>query len=370
MAMLRSRGARSLATRAIDHEVAVGDFLKARDHPQRRRLAAARRADQHEKLAILDRQVERVHGKLAVVIALGDAVEDDFRHGIPCPRSDRAKVPCPPTAMSKTRLAEFFTSMRLIVAGLIDCMRSARAQIRTFVRRRPARRRRPREVAGDVAAAAKPRRTASWRRHGWPRPAGSMDFACAGRREDRRCVLEPNTGPRHDRNSLARVADKLGDARQRIRFERCPVRRRSGCARSRARPRSRAPRTGRARASNARCSVVPRPSAWLTRRNSASTSSRPRGSQAPRTTPASPAARAASMSRRIWSRSAGRKDEVALARPDHGIDGDGRLGGEPHEARGGRQPAERQRAAELDPVGAAGDRGGQAVGACRRRSRR
>jgi hypothetical protein len=39
---------------AVDPDLARGRQFQPRDHPQRRRLAAARRAEQHEELAVLD----------------------------------------------------------------------------------------------------------------------------------------------------------------------------------------------------------------------------------------------------------------------------------------------------------------------------
>ena len=41
-----------------DQEPAVGDLLQAGDHAQRRRLAAARGADEDEELAVPDVEVE------------------------------------------------------------------------------------------------------------------------------------------------------------------------------------------------------------------------------------------------------------------------------------------------------------------------
>ena len=71
---------------AVDPKFAVGDFLEPRDHAQRRRLAAARRPDKHQELAIGDGEVERIHGDLAVVVTLGDAVEYDLGHRVPALR--------------------------------------------------------------------------------------------------------------------------------------------------------------------------------------------------------------------------------------------------------------------------------------------
>ena len=46
---------------AADRDLAVGDLLQPGDHAQQRRLAAARRADQHAELAVVDLDVDAVH---------------------------------------------------------------------------------------------------------------------------------------------------------------------------------------------------------------------------------------------------------------------------------------------------------------------
>ncbi len=47
---------------AVDPDLARGRILEARDHAQRRGLAAAGRADEHHELAVLDRDVDVLHG--------------------------------------------------------------------------------------------------------------------------------------------------------------------------------------------------------------------------------------------------------------------------------------------------------------------
>ena len=78
--MSRSFGDTSLTTRPPIETRAVGDVLEPGDHAQRGRLAAARRADEHEELAVVDveRQVE--DGLDAVVVDLVDFVERDVSH--------------------------------------------------------------------------------------------------------------------------------------------------------------------------------------------------------------------------------------------------------------------------------------------------
>ena len=55
-AALRRRA--SLTTRSADPDFAAGRFLEAGDHPQQRRFAAARRADEDDELAVDDLEVD------------------------------------------------------------------------------------------------------------------------------------------------------------------------------------------------------------------------------------------------------------------------------------------------------------------------
>ena len=55
-----------------DAQLALGDVLEPGDHPQRRRLPAARRADEDHELAVGDVEVEVLDGLEAVAVALGD----------------------------------------------------------------------------------------------------------------------------------------------------------------------------------------------------------------------------------------------------------------------------------------------------------
>ena len=80
MAMSRSLGGTSFTTRSPMRDGPLGDDLEAGDHPQRGRLAAARRADEHHELAVGDVEVERADGLGAVGIDLPDVVEDDVSH--------------------------------------------------------------------------------------------------------------------------------------------------------------------------------------------------------------------------------------------------------------------------------------------------
>ena len=63
-----------------DRDGAVGDLLEPRDHAQRRRLPAARRADEDEELTVLNLQRQTEHGLDAVVVDLVDIAELNVSH--------------------------------------------------------------------------------------------------------------------------------------------------------------------------------------------------------------------------------------------------------------------------------------------------
>ena len=48
---------------AVEDDVALGRVLVPADHPQRRRLAAPGRAEQNDVLAVVDVQVDVLHGE-------------------------------------------------------------------------------------------------------------------------------------------------------------------------------------------------------------------------------------------------------------------------------------------------------------------
>ena len=64
---------------AVDQHVAVGDRLEAGDHPQQRRLAAARGADEDDELAVADGEVDAVD-HLGGAEALDDLAELEVSH--------------------------------------------------------------------------------------------------------------------------------------------------------------------------------------------------------------------------------------------------------------------------------------------------
>jgi hypothetical protein len=63
-----------------DAHLARGDVLQAGDHVQRRRLPAARRADQDDEFPVGDIQVEVVDRERSVRKTLGDVLKHDFGH--------------------------------------------------------------------------------------------------------------------------------------------------------------------------------------------------------------------------------------------------------------------------------------------------
>ena len=61
--MSRSLGGIVRDVAVADEDGALVDLLEPGEHPQRGRLAAARRADEDHELAVLDVEVEVVHGR-------------------------------------------------------------------------------------------------------------------------------------------------------------------------------------------------------------------------------------------------------------------------------------------------------------------
>src|SRR5205807_6818790 len=84
-----------------DPDLAVRDLLETRDHPERRRLAAAGRSHQDDELALADLEVEAVHGEGSVAVDLAHVLEVDRRHGRP--------LTAPAVSPKATR---FWTSMK------------------------------------------------------------------------------------------------------------------------------------------------------------------------------------------------------------------------------------------------------------------
>src|SRR5207253_10208943 len=63
-----------------DPDLAVGDLLEPGDHPERRRLAAPRRADEDDELALRDLEVEIVDRQRAAAVLLRNVAEPDRGH--------------------------------------------------------------------------------------------------------------------------------------------------------------------------------------------------------------------------------------------------------------------------------------------------
>jgi hypothetical protein len=63
-----------------DGDLAVGDLVQAGDHAENRRLAAARRADQHHELAVVDLEGHITHGLDPAGELLGHVLENDPAH--------------------------------------------------------------------------------------------------------------------------------------------------------------------------------------------------------------------------------------------------------------------------------------------------
>ena len=64
---------------AADHDVAVGDVLKPRDHPQRGRLAATGGPHQHDKFMIGNIEVDATH-RLHLVVTFYNLTQRDVSH--------------------------------------------------------------------------------------------------------------------------------------------------------------------------------------------------------------------------------------------------------------------------------------------------
>jgi hypothetical protein len=77
--MSRSRGANPVDQRVADEHGPRGHRLEPGEHPQRRRLAGARRPDQDHELAIRDVQRQLAHG-LHLAERLPHLVEPNLRH--------------------------------------------------------------------------------------------------------------------------------------------------------------------------------------------------------------------------------------------------------------------------------------------------
>ena len=64
---------------AADHDVAVGDVLQPRDHPQRGRLSAPRWSHQHDKLVVGDIEIDAAH-RLNLVVTFDHLTQHNVSH--------------------------------------------------------------------------------------------------------------------------------------------------------------------------------------------------------------------------------------------------------------------------------------------------
>src|SRR5262249_32824320 len=97
-----------------DAELALRDLLETRDHPQRGRLAAARRSDQHEQLTVRDVHVEVVDGAGAVVVDLRDVGELDVGHASGAYSRGRRRASTPAWGARAPRASAFSCVVRTI----------------------------------------------------------------------------------------------------------------------------------------------------------------------------------------------------------------------------------------------------------------
>jgi hypothetical protein len=77
-----------LTTPVADRDSPLADLVEAGDHPQRRRLATARRPDDDDELAVPDLEGEVVDRTSSVRVDLCDVLKRDSGHG-----SRKRKVP-------------------------------------------------------------------------------------------------------------------------------------------------------------------------------------------------------------------------------------------------------------------------------------
>ena len=98
-------------TNPVDKDVASGHRFKPGHHPKNRRFAAARRADQHEELTLVNQEVKVRHREKTVRVDLVDPLQLHRGHcssAIPQPRRTLRKhcrvtaILYPPTSVGKS----------------------------------------------------------------------------------------------------------------------------------------------------------------------------------------------------------------------------------------------------------------------------
>ena len=96
--MSRSFDETSFTGPLADQDRAVADLLETGDHPERRRLAAAGRADEDHELVVLDHQLERIDRAGPVGIDLRDLLELNRSHtGLLCASDRHQPLIAPPS---------------------------------------------------------------------------------------------------------------------------------------------------------------------------------------------------------------------------------------------------------------------------------
>ena len=80
--MLRSFGSSSFTTLPAIEMRAFGDAFEPGDHPQQRRLAATRRADHHDELAVGHVHVDAVQHELFAVVGFLNALQSQCSHAV------------------------------------------------------------------------------------------------------------------------------------------------------------------------------------------------------------------------------------------------------------------------------------------------
>ena len=126
MATSRSRGGRWLTTLSPMRISPLRDVLQPRDHAQRRRLAAAGRADQRHELLVGDLEIDVLHGVKQRPVMLVELAECDRCH---CPAvtepvmpSKKARRELPRRAFAFDYCAALLTSGRALGQHLRDVL--------------------------------------------------------------------------------------------------------------------------------------------------------------------------------------------------------------------------------------------------------
>jgi hypothetical protein len=88
---------------AADRDLARCNLLEPGDHPQCRRFAAARRADEHDELLVLGLEVDPLHGLDPALVLLHQPSQRHLRHRAPYPFVAPAVSPAMSSSMRNTK---------------------------------------------------------------------------------------------------------------------------------------------------------------------------------------------------------------------------------------------------------------------------